>query len=72
VRLLLSALKAGYGDRLLHGARRRHVVQQSIDISCHYGAEQQTHRPLLLLSIDGTDRQMDERLCTDYSSYNSK
>jgi len=32
--------------------------QLSIDISCLLGAQQQTHRTLLL-SIDGTDRRMD-------------
>ena len=33
----------------------------SIDISCPRGAQQQTHRPPLLHSIDGTDRQTDAR-----------
>ena len=31
--------------------------QLSIDVSCPQGAQQQTRRPLLMLSIDGTDRQ---------------
>jgi len=35
--------------------------QLSIDISCPLGAQQQTRRPPLLLSIDGTDRRMDGR-----------
>jgi len=43
--LLLSAPAAG--------TRRR---QLTIDISCSQGAQQQTRRPSLLLSIDGTDR----------------
>jgi len=33
----------------------------SIDISCPYGAQQQTRRTLLLLLIDGTDRETDGR-----------
>jgi len=38
----------------------RSVVQQSIDISCPRGAQQQTrHTPLLLL-ISGTDRRRDK------------
>jgi len=32
------------------------AVQQSIDISCPPGPQQQTHRALLQLSIAGTDR----------------
>jgi len=32
-----------------------------MDISCPQGAQYQTHWPLLLLSIDGTDRQTDGR-----------
>jgi len=32
----------------------------SIDISCSHGAQQQTRRTPLLLSIDGTDRRTDE------------
>jgi len=35
--------------------------QLSIDISCQQGAQQQTCRPPLLMSIDGTDRQVDGR-----------
>jgi len=34
-----------------------------MDISCPQGAQYQTHWPLLLLSIDGTDRQTDALLC---------
>jgi len=37
----------------------RQRSQLSIDISCPRGAQQQTRRPPLLLSIDGTDRCMD-------------
>jgi len=33
----------------------------SIDISCPHGAQQQTRRTPLLLSIDGTDRRTDGR-----------
>jgi len=33
----------------------------SIDIPCPHGAQQQTRRTPLLLSIDGTDRRTDER-----------
>jgi len=32
-----------------------------IDISCPQGAQQQTRRPPLLLSIDGTDRRIPDR-----------
>jgi len=39
-------------------------VQQSIDISCPSGPQQQTHRTLLQRSIDGTDRQTDGRAVT--------
>jgi len=35
------------------------VVQQSIDISCPPGAQQQTRRTLLQRSIAGTDRETD-------------
>jgi len=35
--------------------------QLSINISCPQGAQQQNHRPPLLLSIDGTDRRTDAR-----------
>jgi len=35
------------------------AVQQSIDISCPPGAQQQTRCTLVLLSIDGTDRWTD-------------
>jgi len=45
---LLSAPAAG---------TRRRCPQLSIDISCPQGAQQQTRRPPLLLSIDGTDRR---------------
>ena len=38
-------------------AERRHLL--SIDISCLYGAQQQTRRTPLLLLIDGTDRRTD-------------
>jgi len=50
----------------------------SIDISCQKGALQQTRRPPMLLSIDGTDRQTDarpfHRPCSAYhaSSVNKK
>jgi len=37
-------------------------LQLLIDISCPQGAQQQTHRPPLLLSIDGTDGRTDGRL----------
>jgi len=40
----------------------------SIDISCRRGAQQQTRRMLLLLSIDGIDRQTDRRRTLDVSS----
>jgi len=40
-------------------AERRHLL--SIDISCLYGAQQQTLRTPLLLLIDGTDRRTDGR-----------
>jgi len=33
----------------------------SIDISCPQSAQQQTRRPPLLLSIDGTDRRTPDR-----------
>jgi len=36
-------------------------VQQSIDISCPPGTQQQTRRTPLLRSIDETDRQTDGR-----------
>jgi len=36
-------------------------VQQSIDISCPLGPQQQTRRTLLQRSIDGTERQTDGR-----------
>jgi len=39
-------------------------LQLSIDISCPQGAQQQTHRTPLLLSIDGTDRRTDGRTDT--------
>ena len=42
----------------------RHRVERpqlSIDISCPLGTQQQTCRPPLLLSIDGTDRRTDAR-----------
>jgi len=39
-------------------ARRR---QLSIDVSCLQGAQQQTRRPPLLLSMNGTDRRTDVR-----------
>jgi len=42
--------------------------QRSIDISCPWGAQQQTHRPPLLLSIDRTERRTDGR--TDARSFN--
>jgi len=48
--------------RLLHSAAAaagRPAVQQSIDISCAPGAQQQTHRTPLLRSTDGTDRRTD-------------
>jgi len=35
--------------------------QLSIDVSCPPDAQQQTHQPPLLLSIDGTDRRTNER-----------
>jgi len=35
----------------------RWAVQQSIDIACRLGPQQQTRRMLLTLSTDGTDRQ---------------
>jgi len=38
-------------------AERRRLL--SVDISCPRGAQQQTRRTPLLLSIDGTDRRMD-------------
>jgi len=44
------------GDRSIAG-RRRQRPQLSIDIFCPQGAQQQTSRTPLLLSIDGTDRQ---------------
>jgi len=51
--------------RLLHGAAAaaagRPAVQQSIDISCAPGAQQQTHRTPLLRSTNGTDRRTDGR-----------
>ena len=40
-------------------AERRRLL--SIDISWQRGAQQQTRRTPLLLSIDGTDRRTDER-----------
>jgi len=42
--------------QLLLGACSRRSVQQSIDISCPRGTQQQTHRTLLQRSIDGTDQ----------------
>jgi len=50
--LLLSAVAAGRGC--------------TIDIACPQGAKQQTRRPSLQLSIDGTDRQTDGRTDTAY------
>jgi len=41
--------------------RQPPALQQSIDASCPQGAQQQTSRPPLLLSIDGTDRRTNER-----------
>jgi len=37
------------------------AVQQSIDISCLLGPQQQTRRTMLQQSIAGTDRQTDGR-----------
>ena len=52
----------------------------SIDISCPRGAQQQTRRTQLLLSIDGTDKQTDRRtvarpfykLCSSYCAVTVK
>jgi len=52
---------AGDIDRLLHDMPSAGTMQQSIAVSCLQSAQQQTHRPLLLLSIDGTDRRTDGR-----------
>jgi len=42
---------------------RQHLQQIAIDICCcRARPQQQTHRPLLLLSIDGTDRRTDGHL----------
>jgi len=47
-------------------------MRLSVDISCTQGAQQQTRRPPLLLSIDGTDRQTDARpLHRPCSAYNA-
>ena len=49
---------------LITGARSTASVarlQLSIDISGPHDAQQQTRRPPLLLSIDGTDRRTDRR-----------
>ena len=35
------------------------ICSTTIDISCPQGAQQQTRRPPLLLSIDGKDRRTD-------------
>jgi len=56
-------------------AERRHACSTapvvSIDISYQQGAQQQTHRPLLLLSINGADRWTDTRpFHRAYSAYN--
>jgi len=37
----------------------QNAVPLSIDISCPHGAQQQTRRTPLLLSIDGADRRTD-------------
>jgi len=42
------------------GTRHRRP-KLSIDISCPHGAQQQTRRKPMLLSIDGTDRRTDRR-----------
>jgi len=42
--------------RLQHGARSHRLIS-----AADSGAQQQTHRPPLLLSIDGTDRRTDRR-----------
>jgi len=56
-------LLAFAAERLRAAVRRCCLapVQQSIDISCPRGAQQQTRRTLLQRSIDGTDRQTDGR-----------
>jgi len=55
--------------RLSAGARAARRPQLSIDISCPQGAQQQTRRPSLLLSIDGTDRQTDRRPTVTYAPH---
>jgi len=52
----LLALAAGR-----RAALRRRLLQQSIDIACPPGSQQQTCRTLLLRSIAGTDIQTDRR-----------
>jgi len=48
-------------QHVVPAAACRRAVQQSIDISRPRGAQQQTRRTPLLLSIDGTDGQTDSR-----------
>jgi len=53
--MTLPAL-AAERQRRQHGARSAPAAI-AIDISCSQSAQQQSRRPPLLLSIDGTDRQ---------------
>jgi len=57
--MTLPAL-AAERQRRQHGARSAPAAI-AIDISCSQSAQQQSRRPPLLLSIDGTDRQTDWR-----------
>jgi len=60
--LLLTAMLQAISSTAAWRACCRLIVQQSIDIACLQGAQQQTSCPTLLQwSIDGTDKQTDGR-----------
>jgi len=53
------ALSAFAAERRRRSTLPAAHLQLSIDISCPLGAQQQTRRPSLLLSIDGTESYID-------------
>jgi len=55
----VAPLLLGAGTCCTARLQQRRDVQQLIDFSCPTGAQQQTHRTPLLLSIYGTDRRTD-------------
>jgi len=57
----LSAFAAKHQRRAAYSMTHAARPQLSNDISCPHDAQQQTRRPPLLLSSDGTDRQTDGR-----------